>query len=107
MIHFHGRLRRLPKKLLRFPCEAACVQLAGLKPPRLCQESERVPYRPEWSMKAMLEMIDLLHGKLRAVVTVREHVIHFTPSLRTTHTTLINFNHIQRLVTISAHVIYS
>ncbi|XP_053090427.1 RING finger protein 17 isoform X2 [Pangasianodon hypophthalmus] len=66
------KLRCLPKALLRFPCEAVCVQLAGFKPPHLCQETERIPYRPEWSMKAMLEMIDLLHGKLRSVVTAVE-----------------------------------
>ncbi|KAK2850477.1 hypothetical protein Q7C36_009260 [Tachysurus vachellii] len=63
------KLRRLPETLLRFPCEAVYVHLAGFKPPRCCQESERIPYSPEWSMKSMLEMIDLLHGKLRAVVT--------------------------------------
>lgn len=65
-----GRLRRLPETLLRFPCDAVYVQLAGFKPPRRCQESESIPYSPEWSMKTMLEMIDLLHGKLRAVVVV-------------------------------------
>ncbi|KAK3543926.1 hypothetical protein QTP70_031835 [Hemibagrus guttatus] len=64
------KLRCLPKTLLRFPCKAVCVQLAGFKPRNLCQESERIPYCPEWSMKAMLEMIDLLHGKLHAVVMV-------------------------------------
>ncbi|XP_017324761.1 RING finger protein 17 isoform X1 [Ictalurus punctatus] len=66
------KLRCLPETLLHFPCEAACVRLAGFKPPHLCQEPERIPYRPEWSMKAMLEMIDLLHGKLRCVVTAVE-----------------------------------
>lgn len=70
LIRVCGRLRCLPETLLHFPCEAACVRLAGFKPPHLCQEPERIPYRPEWSMKAMLEMIDLLHGKLRCVVTV-------------------------------------
>ncbi|KAF4086779.1 hypothetical protein AMELA_G00088320 [Ameiurus melas] len=66
------KLRCLPETLLRIPCEAACVRLAGFKPPHLCQDLERVPYRPEWSMKALLEMIDLLHGKLRCVVTAVE-----------------------------------
>ncbi|KAI5628523.1 RING finger protein 17, partial [Silurus asotus] len=67
-----SKLRCLPKTLLRYPCEAVCVQLAGFKPSHLCQESARIPYRPEWSMKAMMEMIDLLHGKLRAVLTAVE-----------------------------------
>ncbi|XP_036430958.1 RING finger protein 17 [Colossoma macropomum] len=66
------KLRCLPPALLRFPCEAVCVRLAGFKPPRVCVELERISYRPEWSMKSMLEMIDLLHGKLSAVVTAVE-----------------------------------
>lgn len=37
----------------------------------MCLESERIPYQPEWSMRAMMEMIDLLNGELTAVVTVR------------------------------------
>lgn len=64
------RLRCLPKTLLRFPCEAVFVQLAGFKPLHQCQELERISYSPEWSIKALLEMMDLLHGKLRAVVMV-------------------------------------
>ncbi|XP_062861401.1 RING finger protein 17 isoform X2 [Trichomycterus rosablanca] len=66
------KLRCLPQSLLRFPCAAVCVQLVGFRPPHQCQEEERIPYRPEWSMRAMTEMIDLLHGKLRAVVTTEE-----------------------------------
>uniref|UniRef100_A0A8B9JI58 RING finger protein 17 n=1 Tax=Astyanax mexicanus TaxID=7994 RepID=A0A8B9JI58_ASTMX len=63
------KLRCLPPSLLQFPCEAVCVRLAGFKPPHVCVEVERISYRPEWSMKSMLEMIDLLHGNLSAVVT--------------------------------------
>uniref|UniRef100_A0A3B4DBK2 Ring finger protein 17 n=1 Tax=Pygocentrus nattereri TaxID=42514 RepID=A0A3B4DBK2_PYGNA len=66
------KLSCLPPALLRFPCEAVCVRLAGFKPPRVCVELERISYRPEWSMKSMLEMIDLLHGDLSAVVTAVE-----------------------------------
>ncbi|KAI4883302.1 hypothetical protein NFI96_024399 [Prochilodus magdalenae] len=66
------KLRCLPPSLLRFPCEAVCVRLAGFKPPRLCPELERISYSPEWSMKSMLEMIDLLHGNLSAVVMALE-----------------------------------
>ncbi|KAM9486561.1 RING finger protein 17 isoform 2-T2 [Clarias gariepinus] len=66
------KLRCLPETLLRFPCEARCVRLVGFKPSSQCQESERIPYRPEWSMKAMWEMIDLLHGELRCVVMTGE-----------------------------------
>ncbi|XP_035378869.1 RING finger protein 17 [Electrophorus electricus] len=65
-------LRCLPSSLLRFPCGAVCVWLAGFKPQCACVELERVSYRPEWSMRAMLEMIDLLHGCLSAMVTAVE-----------------------------------
>ncbi|XP_072541367.1 RING finger protein 17 [Salminus brasiliensis] len=64
-----SKLRRLPLSLLHFPCEAVCVRLAGFKPPRVCLAVERISYRPEWSMRSMLDMIDLLHGNLSAVVT--------------------------------------
>ncbi|XP_030642398.1 RING finger protein 17 [Chanos chanos] len=66
------RLRQLPASLLRFPCAAVSVRLAGFKPPRVCLEEERLSYRPEWSMRAMMEMIDLLHGNLSAVTTATE-----------------------------------
>ncbi|XP_066515658.1 RING finger protein 17-like isoform X2 [Hoplias malabaricus] len=82
------KLRRLPPSLLRFPCEAVCVQLAGFKPPRVCGEMERISYRPEWSMKSMLEMIDLLHGTLRAVVTAIEP--HITVVLHNADGTLVH-----------------
>ncbi|KAJ8246735.1 hypothetical protein GJAV_G00254800 [Gymnothorax javanicus] len=62
------RLRRLPEALLPFPCKAIQVRVAGFKPPRISPEKERLSYRPEWSMKAALEMIDLLHGDITASV---------------------------------------
>ncbi|KAJ8352610.1 hypothetical protein SKAU_G00240860 [Synaphobranchus kaupii] len=62
------RLRQIPATLLRFPCNAIQVRVAGFKPPRISLEKERVSYRPEWSMKAALEMIDLLHGSITASV---------------------------------------
>ncbi|XP_035264204.1 RING finger protein 17 isoform X1 [Anguilla anguilla] len=62
------RLRQMPAALLRFPCKAIQVRVAGFKPPRVSLEKERVSYRPEWSMKAALEMIDLLHGSITASV---------------------------------------
>ncbi|XP_061092080.1 RING finger protein 17 isoform X2 [Conger conger] len=62
------RLRQVPEALLRFPCKAIQVRVAGFKPPLVRLEKERVSYRPEWSMKAALEMIDLLHGDITASV---------------------------------------
>ncbi|XP_048049667.1 RING finger protein 17 isoform X3 [Megalobrama amblycephala] len=66
------KLRQLPPSLHHFPCAAVYVKLAGFKPANVSSEMERIPYRPEWSMKAMLEMIDLLNGELTAVVTATE-----------------------------------
>ncbi|XP_036401470.1 RING finger protein 17 [Megalops cyprinoides] len=66
------RLRQIPLQLLGFPCQAIKVRVAGFKPPRLNLEKERVSYRPEWSMKAALEMIDLLHGCVTASVMSTE-----------------------------------
>lgn len=66
------KLRQLPASLLHFPCAAVYVKLAGFKPPRMSTEQELIPYCPQWSMKAMLEMIDLLNGELTAVVISTE-----------------------------------
>ncbi|XP_067300010.1 RING finger protein 17 isoform X2 [Pseudorasbora parva] len=66
------KLRQLPASLHHFPCAAVCVKLAGFKPAKVSLEMERIPYQPEWTMKAMLEMIDLLNGELTAVITATE-----------------------------------
>ncbi|KAG9330401.1 hypothetical protein JZ751_025522 [Albula glossodonta] len=67
-------LRHIPATLLRFPCKAIKVRVAGFKPPHVSLEKERVSYSPEWSMKAALEMIDLLHANITASVVVRSTV---------------------------------
>ena len=48
------------------------MRLGGFQPPRLCSESKRLPYAPEWSVKALLEMMNLLQqkGVFRALITV-------------------------------------
>nr|XP_015219580.1 PREDICTED: RING finger protein 17 [Lepisosteus oculatus] len=56
-------LREIPLQVLRFPCELLQVKVAGIKPPRNDGETQRLPYRPEWSLKSMYEAIDLLQGK--------------------------------------------
>ncbi|XP_031421936.1 RING finger protein 17 isoform X2 [Clupea harengus] len=65
------KLRCLPECLLDFPRKAVCVRLGGFQPPRLCSESKRLPYAPEWSVKALLEMMNLLQqkGVFRALIT--------------------------------------
>uniref|UniRef100_A0A8C1DMD7 Ring finger protein 17 n=1 Tax=Cyprinus carpio carpio TaxID=630221 RepID=A0A8C1DMD7_CYPCA len=66
------KLRQLPASLHHFPCAAIYVRLAGFKPANVCLDLERIPYRPEWSMKAMMEMIDLLNGELTALLTANK-----------------------------------
>uniref|UniRef100_A0A8C7CAS3 Ring finger protein 17 n=1 Tax=Oncorhynchus kisutch TaxID=8019 RepID=A0A8C7CAS3_ONCKI len=66
------KLRQIPAHLLRFPCKAIKVRVAGFRPPRHNLEKERLSYRPEWSLKAALEMIDLLHSCCTASVTATE-----------------------------------
>ncbi|XP_041953241.1 RING finger protein 17 isoform X2 [Alosa sapidissima] len=64
------KLRCLPECLLDFPRQAVCVRLAGFQPPRFCSETKRLPYAPEWSVKALLEMMNLLQqkGVFRALI---------------------------------------
>ncbi|XP_046903761.1 RING finger protein 17 [Hypomesus transpacificus] len=67
-----NKLRQIPPHLLMFPCKALKVRLAGFQPPRVRRELERLSYSPKWSMKAALEMVDLLHGNITASVTATE-----------------------------------
>ncbi|TRY97078.1 hypothetical protein DNTS_027273, partial [Danionella cerebrum] len=64
-----SKLRQLPASLHHFPCAAVHAKLAGFKPPTVSSQLERIPYAQQWSIKGMLEMIDLLNGELTAVVT--------------------------------------
>ncbi|MFT7819268.1 RING finger protein 17 [Arapaima gigas] len=69
------RLRQMPLDLLKFPCEAIKVKVGGFRAPRGKLEQERILYQPEWSIKAMLEMISLLHGNITASVVSTESEI--------------------------------
>ncbi|XP_077392521.1 RING finger protein 17 [Festucalex cinctus] len=60
-------LRRMPVKLLRFPVHALKVHVAGFKAPSVSTEGQVLPYSPEWSVKATVAMVDLLHGDITAV----------------------------------------
>ncbi|XP_012993452.1 RING finger protein 17 isoform X2 [Esox lucius] len=66
------KLRQIPAHLVQFPCRAVKVRVAGFKPPSRNLETERLSYRPEWSMKAVLEMINLLHSCYAASVTATD-----------------------------------
>lgn len=63
----------MPAELLRFPVQALKVKVAGLKPPSAGPQDCMLPYSLKWSMKAAMEMVDLLHGSITASVVVREN----------------------------------
>lgn len=65
------RLRQMPAELLRFPVQALKVKVAGLKPPSAGPQDCMLPYSLKWSVKAAMEMVDLLHGSIRASIVVR------------------------------------
>lgn len=65
-----GRLRQMAAELLEFPCRALKVKVAGFKAPSVTREENVLPYSPKWSMKAAMEMIDLLHKNITASVVV-------------------------------------
>ncbi|TMS06764.1 RING finger protein 17 [Larimichthys crocea] len=67
------KLREMPAELLRFPSRALKVKVAGFKAPSVRNRREdMLPYSPEWSVKATMEMIDLLNGRIEATVVARE-----------------------------------
>ncbi|XP_054643204.1 RING finger protein 17 [Dunckerocampus dactyliophorus] len=67
-----SKLRQMPVELLRFPVQVLKVHVAGFKAPSASVEGEVLPYSPEWSVKATLAMMDLLHGNLTASVETWE-----------------------------------
>ncbi|XP_077436804.1 RING finger protein 17 isoform X2 [Vanacampus margaritifer] len=60
-------LRRMPAKLLCFPLQVLKVHVAGFKAPSVSTEDQVLPYSPDWSVKATVAMVDLLHGDITAV----------------------------------------
>lgn len=62
----------MPAELLRFPVQALKVKVAGLKPPSAGPQDCMLPYSLKWSMKAAMEMVDLLHANITASIVVRE-----------------------------------
>ncbi|XP_034017974.1 RING finger protein 17 [Thalassophryne amazonica] len=67
-----SKLRQMPAELLRFPVQALRVHLMGFKPPAVRPQDDVLPYSPRWSMKAVIDMIDLLHGTITASVVAQE-----------------------------------
>lgn len=73
------RIRQIPAQLLKFPVGVLGVKVAGFKPPSVNTEESVLPYCPEWSLKATMEMIGLLQTNIRASVVVRN--TRFMPAL--------------------------
>ena len=65
-----ARLRQMPAELLQFPCRALKVKVSGFKAPSVNRYEDVLPYSPGWSIKAAVDMIDLLHGNITAAVVV-------------------------------------
>lgn len=61
----------MPAKLLRFPSQAVKVKVAGFKAPSVSWNEDVLPYSPKWSVRAVKEMLDLLHCNMTATVVVR------------------------------------
>nr|XP_046259663.1 RING finger protein 17 isoform X1 [Scatophagus argus] len=66
-----SKLRQMPAKLLRFPLQAFKVKVAGFKAPHDNRQEDVLSYSPAWSLKAAMDMIDLLHSNITASVVVR------------------------------------
>ncbi|NWV00020.1 RNF17 protein, partial [Upupa epops] len=57
------RVRPTPRCLLRYPVRAVRVLLAGIKPAPCDEDTERIPYSPQWSMEALWAMVECVEGK--------------------------------------------
>ncbi|XP_027878178.1 RING finger protein 17 isoform X1 [Xiphophorus couchianus] len=67
-----SKLRQMPSELLLFPTRAIKVKVAGFKAPSVERRGDVLPYCPAWSVKAVMEMTDLLHNNITATVVSRE-----------------------------------
>uniref|UniRef100_A0A674H7U2 RING finger protein 17 n=1 Tax=Taeniopygia guttata TaxID=59729 RepID=A0A674H7U2_TAEGU len=71
-----SRLRHIPCHLLKYPVQAVRVLLAGFRPASDDKNVERIPYSPEWSLKALWTMVDCVEGKhlFASILTVSPEV---------------------------------
>lgn len=60
----------MPAELLRFPVRALKVKVAGFQPPRIRPASRVLPYAPQWTVDALMCMLESLHGQVTASVVV-------------------------------------
>ncbi|XP_040005066.1 RING finger protein 17 isoform X2 [Xiphias gladius] len=67
-----SKLRQLPAELLRFPSQSLKVRVSGFRAPSVSGQEDVLPYSPGWSVRAAMDMIELLHGSITASVVARE-----------------------------------
>lgn len=80
---FPVRIRQIPAELLKFPVEVLRVKVAGFKPRSISRKEDMLPYCPEWSLQATMEMFDLLQTSTRASVVVRNSPVHLSSPILT------------------------
>lgn len=80
---FPVRIRQIPAELLKFPVKVLKVKVAGFKPLSVNRQEYVLPYCPEWSLKATMEMLDLLQTSIRASVVVSHRPFHLSPYIKT------------------------
>ncbi|XP_041857081.1 RING finger protein 17 isoform X2 [Melanotaenia boesemani] len=88
-----SKLRQIPAELLQFPLQGLKVKVAGFKAPSVNREEDVLPYSPGWSVKAALDMIELLHGNIKATVVAREpelSVLLYNKDKELVHLPLVN-----------------
>lgn len=73
----------MPAELLKFPIGVLRVKVAGFKPLSVNRQEDVLPYSPEWSLKATMEMFDLLQTNLRASVVVSNSPFHVSSRILT------------------------
>ncbi|XP_058476020.1 RING finger protein 17 isoform X2 [Solea solea] len=83
-----SRLRQMLPELLRFPMQVLKVKVADLKAPGARVQGEMLPYSPKWSVKAVLDMIDLLDNNVTTACIVA-HEPELTVRLYNKHKELV------------------
>lgn len=73
----------MPGELLKFPVGVLRVKVAGFKPTSVGPLEDVLPYCPEWSLRATMEMVDLLQTNIRVSVVVRSAGISCCPHTHT------------------------
>lgn len=59
------------------------MKVAGFKPSSVNRQEDVLPYCPAWSLKATMEMFDLLQTNITALVVVRNNPFHVSSLLLT------------------------